>query len=117
MDFSIAPQTQTLLDKARRFIDEELIPIEGDLFHKPWPEIEKILKPKRDKVKAMGLWAPGLPKDVGGLGLNLVDLGLLYEVFGRTPLGAYCFGAQAPDMGNAELLHKYGTPEQKDKYL
>jgi alkylation response protein AidB-like acyl-CoA dehydrogenase len=117
MDFAIPAETQALLDKARRFIDEELVPLEGDLFHRPWAEIEKILKPMRDKVKALGMWAPGLPKDVGGLGLSLLDLGLLFEVMGRTPIGSYVFGAQAPDMGNAELLHKYGTPEQKKQYL
>jgi len=68
-------------------------------------------------VKKMELWAPNLPKDIGGMGLNLMEHGLVSEVLGRCPLGHYVFGCQAPDAGNAEILHKYGTPEQVEKYL
>ncbi|HVK86146.1 MAG TPA: acyl-CoA dehydrogenase family protein, partial [Kofleriaceae bacterium] len=57
------------------------------------------------------------PKDIGGLGLSLVEHGLVSERLGRSPLGHYLFGAQAPDAGNAEILHKYGTPEQKERWL
>ena len=39
------------------------------------------------------------------------------ERLGRSPLGHYVFGAQAPDAGNIEILHKYGTPEQKERWL
>ncbi|HEX2692070.1 MAG TPA: acyl-CoA dehydrogenase family protein, partial [Kofleriaceae bacterium] len=63
------------------------------------------------------MWGPQLPQELGGLGLGLVEHGLVSERLGRTPLGHYVFGAQAPDAGNIEILHKYGTPEQKAKWL
>lgn len=51
------------------------------------------------------------------MGLDLVEHGLVSEELGRTPLGHYVFNCQAPDAGNIEILHKYGTPEQKERYL
>jgi alkylation response protein AidB-like acyl-CoA dehydrogenase len=65
----------------------------------------------------MGLWAPGHPEEYGGLGLGLVDLGLVSEVLGRTPLGHFVFNCHAPDAGNIEILHLHGTDEQKDRWL
>lgn len=117
MDFSISEKTQALLDKAQRFVDETLIPLEPELLGHSWKEIEALLAEQREKVKELGLWAPNLPEEVGGLGLPLVDLGLMSEVMGQTPLGHYVFGAQAPDAGNAELLLEHGTEEQREKYL
>lgn len=117
MDFSIADKTQALLDKAQRFVDETLIPLEPEVIGRSWKEIEPLLGEQRQKAKEQGLWAPNLPEEVGGLGLPLVDLGLMSEVMGQTPLGHYVFGAQAPDAGNAELLLEYGTEEQREKYL
>jgi acyl-CoA dehydrogenase len=47
----------------------------------------------------------------------MVDHGLFAEAVGRSPLGMTMFGTQAPDAGNIEILHKYGTPEQKERWL
>src|SRR5471030_3221667 len=58
-----------------------------------------------------------MPVEHGGLGLGLVEHGLVSERLGRSPLGHYVFGCQAPDAGNFEILHKYGTAEQKAKWL
>ena len=82
-------------------------------FRELLPEIEK----KREKVRQMGLWAPGHPREYGGMGLGLVDLGLISEVLGRTPLGHFVFNCHAPDAGNIEILHHYGTDEQKERLL
>jgi alkylation response protein AidB-like acyl-CoA dehydrogenase len=65
----------------------------------------------------MELWAPNHPREYGGMGLNLVEHALVSEALGRTPLGHLVFGCQAPDAGNIEILHKYGTDGQKEKYL
>jgi alkylation response protein AidB-like acyl-CoA dehydrogenase len=65
----------------------------------------------------MGLWAPNHPVEYGGLGLTMVEHGLLSEALGRSPLGHLVFGAQAPDAGNVEILHAYGTPEQHERFL
>lgn len=117
MDFSVPENTQALLDKAQRFVDETLIPLEPEVLGKSWREIEPLLGEQRRQVKSLGLWAPNLPAEVGGLGLPLVDLGLMSEVMGQTPFGHYVFGAQAPDAGNAELLLEHGTDEQRERYL
>jgi alkylation response protein AidB-like acyl-CoA dehydrogenase len=61
--------------------------------------------------------APNHPREYGGMGLNLVEHALVSEALGRTPLGHLVFGCQAPDAGNIEILHKYGTDGQKEKYL
>jgi len=64
----------------------------------------------------MELWAPLHPEEYGGMGLPLMDTAMMYEALGRSPIGLYVFGCQAPDAGNIEILHKYGTPEQKEMY-
>jgi len=117
MDFAIPKDFQEKLDSAREFVDQELIPLEPDLLGRPWDEVAELLAPKREAVKKLGLWAPNLPADVGGAAFSLQQLGLMSEVLGRTPTGHYSFGCQAPDAGNAELLHKYGTDAQKAEYL
>ena len=86
--------------------------------HRPWEELEPVLKAeKREMVKQMELWAPLHPKEYGGMGLGLLDYGLVCEALARTPTGVYTFGCQAPDAGNIEILIKYGTPEQKERFL
>ncbi|ADK85071.1 acyl-CoA dehydrogenase domain protein [Desulfarculus baarsii DSM 2075] len=117
MDFSISPKMQTILGMINEFVDKELIPMEHDFLTKEFSSLEPELEEKRRMVKEMELWAPMHPKDFGGMGLNLLEYGLVCEALARTPLGVYTFGCQAPDAGNAEILHKYGTPEQKEKYL
>jgi alkylation response protein AidB-like acyl-CoA dehydrogenase len=68
-------------------------------------------------VKKMELWGPQIPKELGGMGLSLVDHALMTEVLGSSPLGHLIFGCQAPDAGNIEILEKYATPEQREEYL
>ena len=117
MDFSLSEKTQTVLGMIDDFVARELMPMEEDFLRLPFgslmPEIEK----KRAKVRQMGLWAPGHPKELGGMGLDLVGLGLVSEALGGTPLGHFVFGCHAPDAGNIEILHEHGTPEQKERWL
>jgi alkylation response protein AidB-like acyl-CoA dehydrogenase len=58
-----------------------------------------------------------MPKEYGGMELNLMESALVYEALGGTPFGLFVFGCQAPDAGNIEILHQYGTEEQKEKWL
>ena len=88
-----------------------------DFLRRPFRELTPALKRKREKVKALGLWAPHLPKEHGGLGLTLSEFALVSEELGRTPIGHYLFNCQAPDIGNMEILMAHGTPEQKEKYF
>jgi acyl-CoA dehydrogenase len=117
MDFSISKETQALLATAQQFVETRLYPNElrwlSQGFSKSEPEFDAL----RREVKALGLWAPQMPKESGGAGLPLVVHGLLSEALGRSPFGHYIFGCQAPDAGNMELLHKYASHEQKERFL
>ena len=105
------------LEKIEAFIREEALPLEADFLHRPFRELLPRLQEKRNQVKAMGLWAPHLPRELGGLGFTLPEFARLSEALGRTPLGHYLFNCQAPDIGNMEILMAYGTPEQKKTWL
>jgi len=78
---------------------------------------DRVLRPIQARVKEAGLWAPHMPEEVGGMGIGVVGLALMNEIIGRSPIGPVAFGCQAPDAGNCEILHLFGTEEQKEKYL
>jgi alkylation response protein AidB-like acyl-CoA dehydrogenase len=117
MDFELSEKTEAALGLIREFVNNELIPMETAFLTRPFRELMPEIEKKRSMVKRMGLWAPGHPQELGGMGLDLVDLGLVSEALGRSPLGHFVFGCHAPDAGNVEILHLYGTPEQKGRYL
>jgi alkylation response protein AidB-like acyl-CoA dehydrogenase len=109
--------SEELLDRIKEFVRTQVYPLEPDFLRRPFRELTPALKTKRDEVKAMGLWAPHLPEEHGGLGLTLSEFALVSEELGRTPIGHYLFNCQAPDIGNMEILMTHGTPEQKQKYF
>jgi alkylation response protein AidB-like acyl-CoA dehydrogenase len=117
MDFDLPASVRPLLEKIERFVAEVVMPAEREVMEAGFVAAAPRLAELRAQVKAAGMWGPNLPKDVGGLGLGLVEHGLVSERLGRSPLGHYVFGCQAPDAGNLEILHKYGTPEQKAQWL
>jgi len=94
-----------------------LLPLEKDYLAGNMKVLMPALEEKRAMVKEMELWAPLHPAELGGMGLALIESALVFEALGRTPLGLYAFGCQAPDAGNIEILHKYGTPEQVEAFL
>ena len=117
MDFSVSDKMQAILTMIREFVDRELIPFEHEFVKKEFRDMLGVLDEKRQMVKQMELWAPNHPKEYGGMGLDLMEHALVSEELGRTPLGHFVFNCQAPDAGNIEILHKYGTKEQKEEYL
>lgn len=117
MDFDPPESVRPILAAIRQLIDEQVIPVEREVLERGFAESDATLRELRAKVKAAGLWGPQIPRELGGLGLGLVEHGLVSEQLGRSPLGHYVFGAQAPDAGNLEVLHKYGTHEQHQRYL
>jgi alkylation response protein AidB-like acyl-CoA dehydrogenase len=117
MDFSISEKMQTIIGMINEFVDKELIPLEPEFLTTPSKKMIPRIEEKRQMVRQMELWAPNHPEEYGGMGLNLVEHALVSEALGRTPLGHLVFGCQAPDAGNIEILYKYGTDEQKEKYL
>ncbi|UCG07135.1 MAG: acyl-CoA dehydrogenase family protein [Desulfobacterales bacterium] len=117
MDFTVSEKMQTILGMIKEFVQKELIPLEPEFLTKSFSEMIPVLEEKRQMVRQMELWAPLHPREYGGMGLNLMESALVFEALGGTPLGLYTFGSQAPDAGNIEILHQFGTEEQKQKYL
>ncbi len=117
MDFDPPETVRPLLEKIEKFVADVVMPAEEHVLEHGFAASTARLDELRAQVKAAGMWAPQLPKDIGGLGLSLVEHGLVSERLGRSPIGHYVFGAQAPDAGNAEILHKFGTPAQKATWL
>lgn len=118
IDIFNTPRLTEVLPKFREFIKSEVLPNEDMLMKTPFLTLEKgWLKLARDKAKKEGLWAPHLSVEHGGLGLNLVEFGMVSEALAWTPFGHYIFNCQAPDIGNMELLEKYASQELQDKYL
>jgi acyl-CoA dehydrogenase len=107
----------SVLDRIKEFLRAQVYPIESDFLRLPFRELVPTLAAKREQIKTLGLWAPHLPKEHGGLGLTLTEFALVSEELGRTPIGHYLFNCQAPDIGNMEILMDHGTPEQKEKYF
>ncbi len=117
MDFDVSEKMRTILEMVNGFVAHELEPIEREMLFGNEEVVAKLVAEAQEKVRQMELWAPNHPVDLGGLGLSMVEHGLLSEALGRSPFGHVVFGAQAPDAGNVEILHKYATAEQREQYL
>jgi acyl-CoA dehydrogenase len=120
VNFEFSEKTKELLRRLQAFMDEHVYPneqrfqeeIERDRW-KPARVIEE-LKPK---ARAAGLWNLFLPNDQSGAGLTNLEYAPLCEIMGRSVMAAEVFNCSAPDTGNMEVLARYGTPEQKEKWL
>jgi alkylation response protein AidB-like acyl-CoA dehydrogenase len=71
----------------------------------------------RARARAAGLWAPHMPPEARGTGDGFLYYACVNEEIGRSVYAQLVFGCQAPDAGNAELLHLFGTDEQKERWL
>ena len=110
-----APPTDRL-EQVRAFMKERVLPNEH-LLDREDDEAEALVDKLQDEVRRLGLWAPHVPPDAGGTGTGFLDYAYLNEHIGRTVWGQLVFGCQAPDAGNAEILHLFGTQEQKERWL
>jgi len=111
-DFSTEPEFQEKLDWMRRFVREEIWPLETIVDDITQEQLDRLYAPLQEEVKRRGLWAAHLPPDLGGQGFGQVKLGLMHEILGTSALAPNAFGNQAPDSGNSEILAMAGTPEQ-----
>ncbi|PKN56773.1 MAG: acyl-CoA dehydrogenase [Deltaproteobacteria bacterium HGW-Deltaproteobacteria-14] len=117
MDFARPAHVDALLERARALLDAHVVPLEGRLMEEGFAAVLPELEHARAQVRAAGLWAPALPVEAGGMGLPLGEFAHLSELLGTTPLGHYAFNVQAPDIGNMEILHHFGSREQKERWL
>jgi acyl-CoA dehydrogenase len=116
MDFSTPPELQDLLERTEAFMNAEVYPLESTA-RESFEDALRACNEARERCKAAGLWAPQMPAEYGGMGLGFLPHAHMSEILGRTPLGHYIFGCQAPDAGNMEILHKFGTDAQKERWL
>src|SRR6202142_4240104 len=121
MHFPYPPKVQELQQKLIAFMDQHIYPneplyyrqiAEGDRWQ-PVPIIEE-LKPK---ARAAGLWNLFLPDHEWGAGLSNLEYAPLCEIMGRASMAPEVFNCSAPDTGNMEVLARYGTAEQKVRWL
>jgi acyl-CoA dehydrogenase len=112
---SWAPPTERL-EQVRAFMAERVIPNEQAIERQDEPG-EQLLAQLQGEVRELGLWAPHLPPEAGGSGTGFLDYAYLNEYIGRSFFGQLVFGCQAPDAGNGEILHMFGTDEQKERWL
>lgn len=119
MDFSISPELEALRQKTRKFIADEVLPLEDDPAN--FDDYENIALPvletARDKARKIGLWAPQAPTDLGGMGLNIQARSVIYEEANRSIFGPVAINCAAPDDGNISVMSKIGTESQKDWFL
>jgi acyl-CoA dehydrogenase len=112
---SWAPPTERL-ELVRAFMAERVLPNEH-ILNREDDEADALVKQLQAEVRELGLWAVHVPPEAGGSGTGFLDYAYLNEHIGRTIWGQLVFGCQAPDAGNAEILHLYGTEEQKERWL
>jgi alkylation response protein AidB-like acyl-CoA dehydrogenase len=116
IDFSISPELEAVQQRATAFMDKFVYPNEDKLVEDEGLPVE-LERELQQKVKALGLWAPHLPREWGGMGIGYIGQALINEIAGRSVFAPRLFGNAAPDAGNAELLLIAATPEQQEKYL
>jgi acyl-CoA dehydrogenase len=124
MNFEFSDKVAALIARIEAFMDAHIYPNEQayyDFVHdqdnrwQEWPGMEAL----KDKARAEGLWNLFLPHEYGAFspGLTNLEYAPLAELMGRVPWSSQVFNCSAPDTGNMEVLAKFGSPEQQEKWL
>ncbi|HSS20234.1 MAG TPA: acyl-CoA dehydrogenase family protein [Pyrinomonadaceae bacterium] len=116
IDFSVPPELEAACKSVTAFMEEFVYPNENKIVEDEGLPVALEADLQR-RVQALGLWAPHLPVEWGGMGIGYIGQALVNEIIGRSVVGPRIFGNAAPDAGNAELLLVAATDEQKEKYL
>jgi len=120
VNFEPSEKVKTLQRQLQSFLDEHIYPNEQRFYD----EIEKnrwsptrVVEELKPKARAAGLWNLFLPDSENGAGLTNLEYAPLCELMGRSTMAPEVFNCSAPDTGNMEVLARYGTPEQKERWL
>ncbi|WP_313738701.1 acyl-CoA dehydrogenase family protein [Pseudomonas sp.] len=121
MDFAYTPKVQALRERVTAFMDEHVYPAEA-VFARQVAEGDRwqptaIVETLKRQAQAAGLWNLFLPESELGAGLSNLEYAPLAEIMGRSLLGPEPFNCSAPDTGNMEVLVRYGTAQQKRRWL
>jgi acyl-CoA dehydrogenase len=120
MDFEFSARTKDLQQRLQAFMDEHVYPnerrFEEEVQKNRWSPA-KVIEELKGKARAANLWNLFLPDDASGAGLTNLEYAPLCEIMGRSPMAPEIFNCSAPDTGNMEVLARYGTPEQKERWL
>src|SRR5215472_17376423 len=119
MLFELSEKAQLLQLKLSAFMEEHIYPSEG-LFHQEvernrWKPVS-FIEDLKAKARSAGLWNLFLP-DENGAGLTNLEYAPLCELMGRSPIAPEVFNCSPPDTGNMEVLVRYGTAAQKERWL
>ena len=123
MDFEHSPRNAELVERVQAFMVEHVLPNEGRFEAEvagaatgefTWPPLLDELKAR---ARAQGLWNLFLPDPEHGAGLSNLEYAPLAEVMGQVYWASEAFNCNAPDTGNMEVLHMYGTPAQQRRWL
>jgi acyl-CoA dehydrogenase len=113
---AMTPEVRELRERAGELLDRLVYPNEPRLDRED-DQAAALVEELRAEVRAAGLWAPHIGPEAGGSGRGFVAYAFLNELIGRSVWAPLVFGCQAPDAGNAEILHMFGTDEQKERWL
>lgn len=122
MDFSFSPNVLELQSRLQKFMLDHVLPANAEwhrIVHSGSYPVE-LLDDLKAKARAQGLWnmfLPGLRDDEPGTRLTNLEYAPLAEIMGRVPWSSEVFNCSAPDTGNMEVLHMFGTPAQKERWL
>jgi acyl-CoA dehydrogenase len=120
MNFEPSAKTKELQQRLQTFMYAHVYPnerrFEEETASAPWKPT-RVVEELKVKARGEGLWNLFLPGDPGGAGLSNLEYAPLCEIMGRSHMAAEVFNCSAPDTGNMEVLARYGTAEQKEKWL
>ena len=120
MEFEFSTKTKDLQARLQSFMDEYIYPNEQKYYEqiqqRRW-QPTAIIEELKPKARAAGLWNLFLPDSEYGAGLSNLEYAPLCEIMGRSVMAPEVFNCSAPDTGNMEVIERYGTAEQKKRWL
>jgi acyl-CoA dehydrogenase len=117
MDFTLSPELLELQERTRRFIAEEIIPMENDPRQTDHGPSEDLRSELIAKARAAGLLTPHASRELGGMGLSHIEKAIVFEEAGYSTLGPTALNIHAPDEGNIHLMEVVASHEQKERWL